>query len=72
MKITAQLLQMNVFGGGAFAVKLQEKDARLAVAAAIEAQVPMPILFAIENAFLGAIGQDKRRHGSMCDCSTRC
>ncbi len=54
------------FGGGAFTVKLQEKDTRLAVAAAIEAQVPMPILFAIENAFLSAIGQGK---GDMDPCA---
>lgn len=54
------------FDGGAFTVKLQEKDTRLAVAAAIEAQVPMPILFAIENAFLSAIGQGK---GDMDPCA---
>ncbi len=54
------------FAGGAFTVKLQEKDTRLAVAAAIEAQVPMPILFAIENAFLSAIGQGK---GDMDPCA---
>ncbi len=54
------------FGGGAFTVRLQEKDTRLAVAAAIEAQVPMPVLFAIENAFLSAIGQGK---GDMDPCA---
>lgn len=54
------------FGGGAFTVKLQEKDTRLAVAAAIEAQVPMPLLFAIENAFLSSIGQGK---GDMDPCA---
>lgn len=54
------------FGGGAFTVKLQEKDTRLAVAAAIESQVPMPLLFAIENAFLSSIGQGK---GDMDPCA---
>jgi 3-hydroxyisobutyrate dehydrogenase-like beta-hydroxyacid dehydrogenase len=54
------------FGGGAFTVRLQEKDTRLAVAAAIEAQVPMPVLFAVENAFLSAIGQGK---GDMDPCA---
>ena len=54
------------FDGGAFTVKLQEKDTRLAVAAAIESQVPMPLLFAIENAFLSSIGQGK---GDMDPCA---
>jgi len=54
------------FEGGAFTVNLQEKDTRLAVAAAIESKVPMPILFAVENAFLSAIGQGK---GGMDPCA---
>lgn len=54
------------FDGGAFTVKLQEKDTRLAVAAAIESQVPMPLLFSIENAFLSSIGQGK---GDMDPCA---
>jgi len=54
------------FGGGAFTVSLQEKDTRLAVAAAIESKVPMPILFAVENAFLSSIGQGK---GEMDPCA---
>ena len=54
------------FDGGAFTVRLQEKDTRLAVAAAVESQVPMPVLFVIENAFLSAIGQGK---GDMDPCA---
>lgn len=54
------------FGGSAFTVSLQEKDTRLAVAAAIESKVPMPILFAVENAFLSSIGQGK---GDMDPCA---
>jgi 3-hydroxyisobutyrate dehydrogenase-like beta-hydroxyacid dehydrogenase len=47
------------FDGGAFTVRLQEKDTRLALDAAIESQVPMPFAFVLENAFLSAIGQGK-------------
>jgi len=47
------------FDTGAFTVKLQEKDTRLALAAAIESEVPMPFLNVIENAFLSAIGHGK-------------
>jgi 3-hydroxyisobutyrate dehydrogenase-like beta-hydroxyacid dehydrogenase len=47
------------FDGGAFTVRLQEKDTRLALAAAVESQVPMPFLSVIENAFLSAIGRGK-------------
>lgn len=60
------LIADEKYEGGAFSVKLQEKDTRLAVAAAIDSQVPMPILFALENAFLSAIGQGK---GSMDPCA---
>ncbi len=47
------------FDGGAFTVKGQEKDTRLALNAAIASQVPMPFLSAIENTFLSAIGRGK-------------
>lgn len=47
------------FDGGAFSVKLQEKDTRLALAAAIESQVPMPFATVVENVFLSAIGRGK-------------
>lgn len=47
------------FEGRAFTVQLQEKDTRLALAAAIESQVPMPFLTVLENIFLSAIGRGK-------------
>jgi 3-hydroxyisobutyrate dehydrogenase-like beta-hydroxyacid dehydrogenase len=47
------------FEGRAFTVQLQEKDTRLALAAAIESQVPMPFLTVLENTFLSAIGRGK-------------
>jgi 3-hydroxyisobutyrate dehydrogenase-like beta-hydroxyacid dehydrogenase len=47
------------YDGGAFTIRLQEKDTRLALAAAIESQVPMPFACVIENAFLAAIGRGK-------------
>lgn len=54
-----KLIVEENFGGGAFTVRLQEKDTRLALAAAIESQVPMPFLTVLENAFLTAIGRGK-------------
>jgi 3-hydroxyisobutyrate dehydrogenase-like beta-hydroxyacid dehydrogenase len=47
------------FDTGAFTVAMQEKDTRLALKAAIESQVPMPMVSLIENAFLSAIGRGK-------------
>jgi 3-hydroxyisobutyrate dehydrogenase-like beta-hydroxyacid dehydrogenase len=47
------------FDSGAFSVRMQEKDTRLALVAAIESQVPMPFANVIENAFLSAIGRGK-------------
>jgi 3-hydroxyisobutyrate dehydrogenase-like beta-hydroxyacid dehydrogenase len=47
------------FETGAFTIRGQEKDTRLALSAAIDAQVPMPICSAIETAFLSAIGRGK-------------
>jgi 3-hydroxyisobutyrate dehydrogenase-like beta-hydroxyacid dehydrogenase len=47
------------FDTGAFTIKAQEKDTRLALSAAIESQVPMPFCIALETAFLSAIGRGK-------------
>ena len=47
------------FDSGAFTIKGQEKDTRLALSAAIEAQVPMPLCTVLETAFLTAIGRGK-------------
>jgi len=54
------------FSKDAFTIDMQEKDTRLAVAAAIESRVPMPLLSAIENAFVCAIGRGK---GDMDPCA---
>jgi 3-hydroxyisobutyrate dehydrogenase-like beta-hydroxyacid dehydrogenase len=54
-----KLIADGKFKTGAFTVRLQEKDTRLALEAAIESQVPMPFASVIENAFLSAIGQGK-------------
>jgi 3-hydroxyisobutyrate dehydrogenase-like beta-hydroxyacid dehydrogenase len=54
-----KIIAEEKFGSEAFTVRLQEKDTRLALAAAIESQVPMPFLHVIENTFLTAIGQGK-------------
>lgn len=54
------------FDQGAFTVRLQEKDTRLALTAAMESQVPMPFANVIENAFLAAIGRGK---GDLDPCS---
>ena len=54
------------FDGGAFTIKGQEKDTRLALSAAIESQVPMPFCAALETAFLTAIGRGK---GSLDPCA---
>jgi len=54
-----KLIANGKFKTGAFTVRLQEKDTRLAIEAAIESQVPMPFASVIENAFLSAIGQGK-------------
>jgi 3-hydroxyisobutyrate dehydrogenase-like beta-hydroxyacid dehydrogenase len=51
------LIVSENFAGGAFTALLQEKDTRLALEAAIQSKVPMPLLSAVENAFLTAIGQ---------------
>jgi 3-hydroxyisobutyrate dehydrogenase-like beta-hydroxyacid dehydrogenase len=47
------------FDGGAFTVRLQEKDTRLALMAALESEVPMPFAAVLENTFLTAIGRGK-------------
>jgi 3-hydroxyisobutyrate dehydrogenase-like beta-hydroxyacid dehydrogenase len=47
------------FHTGAFTIAAQEKDTRLALEAAIESKVPMPLCTVIENAFLSAIGRNK-------------
>ena len=54
------------FDTGAFIIKGQEKDTRLALQAAIESQVPMPICSVLETAFLSAIGRGK---GHLDPCS---
>jgi 3-hydroxyisobutyrate dehydrogenase-like beta-hydroxyacid dehydrogenase len=54
------------FHTGAFTVSGQEKDTRLALEAAIESKVPMPLCSAIENAFLSAIGRGK---GNLDPCA---
>jgi 3-hydroxyisobutyrate dehydrogenase-like beta-hydroxyacid dehydrogenase len=54
-----KLIADEKFDGGAFTVKLQEKDTRLLLAAAIDSQVPMPFVSVIENTFLSAIGRGK-------------
>jgi 3-hydroxyisobutyrate dehydrogenase-like beta-hydroxyacid dehydrogenase len=54
-----KLIANGKFKTGAFTVRLQEKDTRLALEAAIESQVPMPFASVIENAFLTAIGTGK-------------
>jgi 3-hydroxyisobutyrate dehydrogenase-like beta-hydroxyacid dehydrogenase len=53
------LIAKEKFDSGVFTVRLQEKDTRLALAAAIESQVPMPFATVIENVFLSAIGRGK-------------
>ncbi len=45
------------YSSGPFTIKMQEKDTRLLIAAAIDSQVPMPFANDIENAFLTAIGR---------------
>ncbi|MBU6454688.1 MAG: hypothetical protein KGS72_23170 [Cyanobacteria bacterium REEB67] len=45
------------YSGGAFTVKGQEKDTRLALECAQDAQVPLTFASAIENTFLSAIGR---------------
>ena len=45
------------FDSGAFTVKGQEKDTRLVLECAQDAQVPLTIASAIENTFLAAIGR---------------
>jgi 3-hydroxyisobutyrate dehydrogenase-like beta-hydroxyacid dehydrogenase len=45
------------YSSGAFTVKLQEKDTRLAIECAQDSQVPMLFASAIENTFLSAIGR---------------
>jgi 3-hydroxyisobutyrate dehydrogenase len=54
-----KIIAEEQFATGAFTVDMQEKDTRLAIAAAIESRVPMPLLNVIENAFLSAIGHGK-------------
>lgn len=51
------LIVSENFMGGAFTALLQEKDTRLALEVAVASKVPMPLLYAVENAFLTAIGQ---------------
>ncbi len=53
------IIASDQFDTGAFTVRMQEKDTRLAIMAAIESQVPMPFANVIENAFLSAIGRGK-------------
>lgn len=45
------------FDTGAFTIRLQEKDTRLALECAQDSQVPMPFASVIENTFLSAIGR---------------
>jgi len=54
-----KIIADSQFDTGAFTVSLQEKDTRLALEAAMESKVPMPLCAAIENAFLSAIGRGK-------------
>ena len=54
-----KIIASEKFDTGAFTVRLQEKDTRLALAAAIESHVPMPFATAVENVFLSAIGHGK-------------
>jgi 3-hydroxyisobutyrate dehydrogenase-like beta-hydroxyacid dehydrogenase len=52
-----KLIVDRQYEGGAFTVKLQEKDVRLALNCAQSSQVPMPTASVLENTFLGAIGR---------------
>ncbi len=47
------------YDSGAFTVRGQEKDTRLALSAAIDSKVPMPFCAVLETAFLTAIGRAK-------------
>lgn len=53
------LIASGEFHTGAFTVTLQEKDTRLALDAAIQSKVPMPLCALLENVFLSAIGRGK-------------
>jgi 3-hydroxyisobutyrate dehydrogenase-like beta-hydroxyacid dehydrogenase len=52
-----QLIVDRNYSSGAFTVKLQEKDTRLALECAQASQVPMAFASAIEYSFLSAIGR---------------
>jgi 3-hydroxyisobutyrate dehydrogenase-like beta-hydroxyacid dehydrogenase len=61
-----KIIANEKFESGAFTVRLQEKDTRLALMAALESEVPMPLAMVLENAFLTAIGRGK---GDLDPCS---
>jgi 3-hydroxyisobutyrate dehydrogenase-like beta-hydroxyacid dehydrogenase len=54
-----KIIANEKFDSGAFTVRLQEKDTRLALMAALESEVPMPFATLLENTFLTAIGRGK-------------